>query len=330
MSDILNAKIKDNDLEIRPKNLDEYIGQEKLKNNLKVYIGGAKYRKESLDHILFYGPPGLGKTTLAYIIANELGSNLIFISGPSLEKPGDLVGILTDIGPNDVLFIDEIHRLPRAIEEVLYTAMEDYKINIVLSRNNSSKSIVLDLPPFTLIGATTKAGNLSSPLRSRFGIIEKLSYYSPKDLQKIVLRTSRLFKLKIDKESALEIGKRSRGTPRIANRILKRVRDFVNYNNLNKVGYENTIEALKQIGVDNLGLDEVDIKYLDTLINRFNGGPVGVETIASTIGEEKENIEQVYEPYLLKIGMIDKTIKGRIATERAKEHFLSHKISWKL
>ena len=325
MPDVLNAKIKDNDQELRPSWLKDYIGQEKLKENLKIYIGGAKFRNESHDHILFYGPPGLGKTTLAYIIANEIGSKLIFISGPSLEKPGDLVGILSDIGPNDVLFIDEIHRLPRMVEEVLYGAMEDFKVNIILSRENSSKSIVLDLPPFTLIGATTKPGSLSSPLRSRFGIVEKLTYYSPKDLGKIVIRTAKLFKFKIDSEAALEIGKRSRGTPRIANRILKRVRDFANYSNLNKVGYEETINALRQIGVDELGLDEVDIKYLDTLIKRFNGGPVGVETIASSIGEEKENIEQVYEPYLLKIGMIDKTIKGRVASNKAKEHLKNHK-----
>jgi len=325
MSDVLNAKLKDNDIELRPTCFDDYIGQEKLKNNLKVYIGGAKYRNESLDHVLFYGPPGLGKTTLAYIIAKEMDTKVIYISGPSIEKPGDLAGILSELEPNDVLFIDEIHRLPRIVEEVLYSAMEDYKINVILSKENSSKSIVLDIPPFTLVGATTKPGCLSAPLRSRFGIIEKLSYYTPKELGKIVTRTSKIFKFKIDNESALEIGKRSRGTPRIANRILKRVRDFANYNNLNKVGYEDTIKALKQIGVDELGLDEVDIKYLYTLVKRFNGGPVGIETIASSIGEEIENIEQVYEPYLLKIGMIDKTIKGRIARPRAIEHIKSYR-----
>lgn len=325
MADILNAKIKDNDAELRPAKFEDYIGQERLKNNLKVYIGGAKFRNESLDHVLFYGPPGLGKTTLAYLIANELDTKVVYVSGPSIEKPGDLAGILSDIEPNDVLFIDEIHRLPRVVEEVLYSAMEDFKICVILSRENSSKSITLNIPPFTLIGATTKPGSLSSPLRSRFGIVEKLSYYSPNELAKIVSRTAKIFKFKIDSQSALEIGRRSRGTPRIANRILKRVRDFANYNNFNKVGYEDTLKALKQIGVDELGLDEVDIKYLYTLVKRFNGGPVGIETIASSIGEEIENIEQVYEPYLLKIGMIDKTIKGRIARPKAFEHIKGYK-----
>ena len=316
----MNTYQKDNDIFLRPKTLDEYIGQEKLKNNLKIYIGAAKHRKETLDLVLFYGPPGLGKTTLANIIANEMDSKLILTSGPSIEKPCDLAGILSEIEPNNILFIDEIHRLPRSVEEVLYSAMEDFKLSIIISRDNSSKTITIDLPPFTLVGATTKIGSLSSPLRSRFGIVEKINFYKVEELAKIVQRTAIVYGLGIDKKSCIEIAKRSRGTPRIANIIFKRVRDFAHYQKLKRISYENCIKSFENIGIDELGLDSVDLKYLDTLINRFKCGPVGLDTLSSYIGEEAENIEQVYEPYLLKLGMIDKTLKGRIATKKAIEH----------
>lgn len=316
---------KDQDIFLRPKTLEEYIGQENIKKNLSIYIGAAKHRKETLDHVLFYGPPGLGKTTLANIIGNEMGSKVIFASGPSIEKPGDLAGILSELEPNQILFIDEIHRLPRSVEEVLYSAMEDFKLSIVISRENSSKSITINLPPFTVIGATTKPGCISSPLRARFGIIEKLNFYKVEELSKIVERTARVFGFEIDEKTSIEIAKRSRGTPRIANRIFKRIRDFADYQNLDKIIYEKTIDAFENIGIDELGLDAVDIKYLETLVYRFNGGPVGLETLASYIGEEAENIEQVYEPYLLKLGMIDKTIKGRVANKYAIEHLTKRK-----
>lgn len=325
MNKLINPEINDNDFFLRPKTLEEYIGQEDLKRNLSIYIGAAKYRKETLDHVLFYGPPGLGKTTLANIIAHEMNSKMVLASGPSIEKPGDLASILSEIEPNDILFIDEIHRLPHAVEEILYSAMEDFKLSIVISRENSCKTITLDLPPFTVVGATTKIGSLSSPLRARFGITEKLNFYKVEELSKIVERTALYYGISIDKKSASEIAKRSRGTPRIANRIFRRVRDFAHYQNSNKIQYEKTIEAFGNIGIDELGLDLVDVKYLDALINRFGGGPVGLDTMSSYIGEEPENIEQVYEPYLLKLGMIDKTIKGRVATKRALEHFKSKK-----
>ena len=316
----MNAYQKDNDIFLRPKSLDEYIGKKKKKNNLKIYIGAAKHRKETLDHVLFYGPPGLGKTTLANIIANEMESKLILTSGPSIEKPCDLAGILSEIEPNNILFIDEIHRLPRSVEEVLYSAMEDFKLSIIISRDNSSKTITIDLPPFTLVGATTKIGSLSSPLRSRFGIVERINFYKVEELAKIVQRTSSVYGLSIDKKSCIEIAKRSRGTPRIANIIFKRVRDFAHYQKLRRISYENCIKSFENIGIDEFGLDSVDLKYLDTLVNRFNCGPVGLDTLSSYIGEEAENIEQVYEPYLLKLGMIDKTLKGRVATKKAIEH----------
>lgn len=325
MSKLLNPEIKDTDFFLRPKSLEDYIGQENLKRNLSIYIGAAKFRKETLDHVLFYGPPGLGKTTLANIIANEMNSKLILTSGPSIEKPGDLASILSELGPNDVLFIDEIHRLPNAVEEILYSAMEDFKLSIIVSRENSCKTITLDLPPFTLVGATTKLGSLSSPLRARFGIVEKLNFYKIEELSKIVERTALFYGFSIDKKSANEIAKRSRGTPRIANRIFRRIRDFAHYQNLNKIQYDKTLEAFSDIGIDDLGLDSIDLKYLEALVSRFNGGPVGLETLSSYIGEEPENIEQVYEPYLLKLGMIDKTIKGRVATKRSLEHLSSKK-----
>ena len=308
------------DKSLRPLFLKEYIGQTNLKNNLTVFIGAAKSREEVLDHVLLYGPPGLGKTTLAHIIANEMKGNIVTVSGPSIEKPGDLAGVLTTLNPGDVLFIDEIHRLPRVVEEILYSAMEDFKMNIVVSKETSASTISIDLPPFTLVGATTKAGLLSPPLRARFGITECINYYSEDELMQIVKRTANYFNSTIDEVSAKEIAKRSRGTPRIANRIFRRVRDFANYKDSSEIKIEETKDALKALRIDEIGLDEVDIKYLLTLKNRFSGGPVGVETIASAIGEDTSNLEEVYEPYLLKIAFIDRTQKGRILTNKGRAH----------
>ncbi len=305
---------------LRPLTLEEYIGQENLKYNLKVFIGAAKSREEVLDHVLFYGPPGLGKTTLAHIIANEMGGKIKTISGPSLERPCDLISILSALEPGDVLFIDEIHRLPKQVEEVLYGAMEDFKLNIVISSETNASTMTIDLPPFTLVGATTKAGILSSPLRARFGITERVNYYNENELSLIVKRTANYFSSSIDDISAIEIAKRSRGTPRIANRIFRRVRDFANYNNSNVIGLNDAKHALEALRIDKIGLDEVDLRYLLTLKNRFNGGPAGLETIASAIGEDASNLEEVYEPYLLKIAFIDRTQKGRILTNKGKLH----------
>lgn len=324
MSRLLDAnhnKLEDSfDSSLRPLSLQEYVGQKDLKENLKVFIGAALHRNEPLDHVLLYGPPGLGKTTLAHVIAHEMGTNIKVVTGTTIEKTGDLAAILSELEPGDILFIDEIHRLPRVVEESLYSAMEDFRFDIVINRETSSKSLSINLPPFTLIGATTRAGDLSAPLRARFGIVEKLNFYSIDEIKDIVKRTSRVLKTEIDDKGQLEIAKRSRGTPRIANRLFRRVRDFANYQNRDKVNYQDTLNALNALKVDSIGLDDVDIRYLKTLIERFKGGPVGLESLANAIGEEVMNLEDVYEPYLLQIGFIDRTPRGRVARDKAYEH----------
>lgn len=319
---LLDAKKEegDNEISLRPQTLDEYVGQSEIKGNLRVFLQAAKKRNEPLDHVLLYGPPGLGKTTLAYVIANEMGGNIKTVNGPSIEKPGDLAAILTDLEPGDVLFIDEIHRLPRVVEEVLYGAMEDYELSIVINRDGSSKSLNLPLAPFTLVGATTRAGDLSSPLRARFGISIKIDFYSQEEIAKIISRTSLVFQTPISEEATKLLAKRSRGTPRIANRIYKRVRDFAEVAGKKEIDEKLASSSLNALKIDELGLDDVDIKYLKTIIGRFRGGPVGLEAIASAIGEEIGNLEDVYEPYLVMIGMIDRTPRGRVATEKAYKH----------
>jgi len=305
---------------IRPQRLDDYIGQTDVKENVRVFIEAAKMRDEALDHVLLYGPPGLGKTTLAHIISNEMGVNIKTASGPSIEKSGDLAAVLSNLEPGDVLFIDEIHRMPRAIEEILYPAMEDFQLDIIIGADGNSKSIKINLPPFTLVGATTRSGDLSSPLRDRFGIICKLNYYTTEELADIIKRTSKIMQIGITDEAAVELAKRSRKTPRIANRLYKRVRDFALVAGLNEIDLEVTKKSLDRLKVDNYGLDEIDIEYLTSLIQKFNGGPVGLETIATSIGEEVTTIEDVVEPFLLQEGFIKRTRSGRVATEKSYEH----------
>ena len=308
------------DKNIRPEYLDEYVGQDKIKSNLKVFIEAAKMRYEPLYHVLLYGPPGLGKTTLAHIIANELGSNLKTATGPAIEKSGDLAAILSNLEPGDVLFIDEIHRIPSFVEEILYSAMEDFTINVVIGTEGKSRSIKIDLPPFTLVGATTRAGDLSSPLRDRFGIVNKLEFYTNDELASIVKRTSKVMNMNITNDAAIELAKRSRKTPRIANRLFKRVRDFALVEGDGIIDLNITLNALDRLNVDQYGLDNIDIEYLQALINKFNGGPVGVETISTAIGEEISTIEDVVEPFLLQEGFIKRTRSGRVATELAYKH----------
>lgn len=305
---------------LRPSSLKEYFGQDEIKSNFEVFIGAAKQRNEVVDHILLYGPPGLGKTTLANIVAHEMGANLKLISGPSIEKTGDLAAILSSLEPGDILFIDEIHRLPKVVEEILYEAMEDFKISIVTSHEGRSTSLNIDLVPFTLIGATTKPGEITWALRSRFGIINQLNFYKIEDLTKIIIRTGKIMHTLIDEKAAIEIAKRARGTPRLANNLYRRVRDFANYQKKDKISLKITNYALEKLKIDQYGLDRVDISYLQMLVSRFHGGPVGLETLSSAISEEAKNIEEVYEPYLLKIGFINRTSRGRVITKEGREH----------
>ncbi|MEK7271421.1 MAG: Holliday junction branch migration DNA helicase RuvB [Nitrospirota bacterium] len=306
---------------VRPRSFDEFVGQDKIKENLKVFIEATKQRGESLDHVLFCGPPGLGKTTLAYIIAAELGVGIKVTSGPALERPGDLAAVLTNISDRDIFFIDEVHRLPRISEEILYPAMEDYQLDIIIGQGPSARTLKLSLPKFTLVGATTRTGLLTSPLRDRFGVISRLDYYNPAELEKILLRSAKIFNVEINKDAASEIASRARGTPRIANRLLRRVRDFAQVKGSGIIEKKITKEALSAMDVDERGFDDMDRKLLLTIMEKFSGGPVGVDTLAASVREEKETIEDVYEPFLLQEGFIERTSRGRIATKLAYEHF---------
>ena len=317
---LMNSEEERVENSLRPRTLEEYVGQEKIKENLKIYIEAAKKRGEPLDHVLLYGPPGLGKTTLSNIIANEMNSNIRITSGPAIEKPGDLAALLTNLAENDVLFIDEIHRMHRSIEEILYPALEDFSLDIIIGKGPSARSIRLDLPKFTLIGATTKAGSLSTPLRDRFGIVNRLELYTNDELETIVKRSAKIMDISIDEEGAKEIASRSRGTPRIANRLLKRVRDYALVLSDGNIDLKLAKKALQKLEIDELGLDNIDRKLLETIILKYTGGPVGIETISATIGEEAETIEDVYEPYLMQIGFIARTPRGRVATPLAYEH----------
>ncbi|MCI6499509.1 Holliday junction branch migration DNA helicase RuvB [Lachnospiraceae bacterium HCP1S3_C3] len=316
----LTSEDIDTDVSLRPKMLDDYIGQEKIKSNLKVFIKAAKSRNETLDHMLFYGPPGLGKTTLAGIIANEMGVNIKITSGPAIEKPGELAAVLNNLKEHDVLFIDEIHRLNRQVEEVLYPAMEDFAIDIVIGKGASARSIRLDLPPFTLIGATTRAGMLTAPLRDRFGMLNHLEFYNENELKQIICRSADVLNVKIEDEGATELAKRSRGTPRLANRLLKRVRDFAEVKYDGVITKEVADFALNLLEVDKFGLDNSDRNILNTIIYKFDGGPVGLDTLAAALGEDSGTLEDVYEPYLIKNGFINRTPRGRVATELAYRH----------
>jgi Holliday junction DNA helicase RuvB len=308
------------DLTLRPSRFDEFVGQEKIKENLKIFIEAAKRRKEALDHVLFYGPPGLGKTTLANIIAKEMGANIKATSGPVLERPGDLAGILTNLGDKEVLFIDEIHRLNHVVEEHLYPAMEDFKFDVMIDKGPAARSVKLSLHPFTLIGATTRAGLLTSPLRARFGVVGRLDFYQPEDLYKIVLRSAKILDISITEEGATEIARRSRGTPRVANRLLRRVRDYAQVKAKGKIDKNVAHDALLMLDVDDLGLDEMDKKIMEVIIHKFKGGPVGINTLAVAVGEEGETIEEIYEPFLIQEGLLNRTPRGRTATELAYKH----------